>query len=478
MESGRRAVLRGTAASMAVTLVHEPLLGMLQPAQEPVFTPEMFGARGDGRTNDSRAMVALAAAVNRNGGGTVNFRRTTYVVGAQVPAGRDDAPYTFDPVPLLEFERCRRPLIIRGNGARLKCADGLRYGVFDARGRPLTPPMPYIGPGLATPYRYMIRIAGCTGPVEVADLELDGNVGGLALGGRYGDTGWQIPATGLALVDNRGPELVRNLHSHHHGQDGVLIDGVGELPHRAERRLVELRCEHNGRQGCSIVGGQSYAFERCRFAHTGRAGLASAPGAGVDIEAEAGKTVRDLAFTDCEFVDNVGSGLVADSGPSERATFRRCTFVGTTNWSAWPNKPYFAFHDCRFTGALCRAYGDVDHARAAQFHDCLFIDDPALSPTGRVYAGENPDGPLADLSDARNVRFSRCRFLARTGALPWSVAAIYADCRMEQSSSNPGYPRGTYTGRNVINGHVDLYGSVISGELILNGRRISGARTG
>ena len=88
--------------------------------------------------------------------------------------------------------------------------------------------MPYLGPGLATPYRYMLRIADCTGPVEVADLELDGNVGGLRIGGQYGDTGWQIPATGLALLNNRGAELVRNVHTHHHGQDGVLIDGVDQ----------------------------------------------------------------------------------------------------------------------------------------------------------------------------------------------------------------------------------------------------------
>jgi hypothetical protein len=36
---------------------------------------------------------------------------------------RSDAPYAFEPAPLLVFERCRRPLVLRGNGAILKCAD-------------------------------------------------------------------------------------------------------------------------------------------------------------------------------------------------------------------------------------------------------------------------------------------------------------------------------------------------------------------
>jgi hypothetical protein len=441
---------------------------------ERVFTPEMFGARGDGVTNDSRALAALAAAVNAQGGGIVEFRRATYLVGEQQPAVRSDAPYAFEPAPLLVFEHCRRPLVLRGNGATLKCADGLRYGVFDPRsGRPLEPPMPYVGPGLATPYYDMIRIESCSSPVEVSDFELDGNLPGLLIGGRYGDTGWQIPARGLSLFDNRGPETVRNVFTHHHGQDGLYIDGWHHAAAgRAERRIVAVRCEHNGRQGCSIVGGHGYAFERCRFAYTGRAGLASAPGAGVDIEAEAGKTNRGFSFTDCMFDDNVGSGLVADSGDSADMRFARCRFIGTTNWSAWPNKPGFRFDDCTFVGALVRAYGDPDQARAAQFHDCTFTDDRRQSPTGRVYGGTNPDAPLADLSDARNVLFSRCHFLATTGALPWSIGAIYADCRMEQRSGNPGYPRGRFVGRNLINGRVDLYGSRIEGELIVNGRRI------
>jgi len=475
MTGARRSFLLGSAASAMGAAIPDIVLAMLQRGGERMFTPEMFGARGDGRTNDSAAMARLSEAVSANGGGTVVFRRATYLVGAQSASGPRERNYAFEPARLLEFTGCRRPLVIRGSGARIRCADGLRYGVFDERGNPMRRPMPYLGPGIATPYRYMIRIADCTGPIEIADLELDGNVGGLRIGGQYGDTGWQIPATGLALVNNRGAELVRNVHTHHHGQDGLLIDGV-EQP--AARRLADVRAEHNGRQGCSLVGGRGYAFERCRFSHTGRAGLASAPGAGVDIEAEGGKRNRDHSFTDCAFVDNVGSGLVADSGPSEGATFRGCTFVGTTNWSAWPNKPRFQFHDCRFVGALVRAYGDADPARAAQFHGCTFSDDRRLSPNGRVYPGENPDAPIADLSDARNVLFDRCRFLATTGALPWSVGAIYADCVMEQSSNKPSYPRGRFVGRNTINGRVDLYSSTIVGDLFVNGRRIARGRVG
>lgn len=169
--------------------------------------------------------------------------------------------------------------------------------------------------------------------------------------------------------------------------------------------------------------------------------------------------------------------MVADTGDSEGGEFERCTFTGTTSWAVWPNKPRFAFHDCEFLGAITRAYGDTDPGRAAQFLNCTFRDDPGRSPRGQVYRGANPDGPLADLSDARNVRFARCAFLATHAAtLPWSTEAIYEDCRMEQRSQAVAFPRGTFRGRSSITGKVDLYGSTIDGELFLNGARVGPGR--
>jgi len=467
----RRAFLQ-VAATIAGSAVLPGIEGRASNPRARVFTPEMFGAKGDGTTNDSDALAALGTAVSANGGGIVRFRRATYRVGRQTPTGDAEAPYSFAPAKLLEISGCRDPVTILGNGARIVCEPGLRYGIFRPDGTPAPHGGAYIGPGIATPYQYMLKVEGCTGPVEIRDLELDGNVSTLVIGGTYGDTGWQIPAIGLALVDNAGPELVRNLHCHHHAEDGLLINGIDTATAEpVARRIVSVRCEGNGRQGCSIVGGRGYRFDRCSFSRTGRAGLSSMPGAGFDIEAEGVKTVRDLRFADCDFSDNVGCGLVADTGDSEGAEFARCTFVGTTSWSAWPNKPHFTFRDCSFVGPLVRAYGDADAARSTRFIDCIFTDDPALSPTGRIYGGENPDRPLADLYDTRNVLFRGCRFEAtHEGTLPWSMHVIYENCRMRQRRPEISKPRGTYLGRNVIEGRANLTGSTIVGEVRLNGR--------
>jgi hypothetical protein len=121
-----------------------------------------------------------------------------------------------------------------------------------------------------------------------------------------------------------------------------------------------------------------------------------------------------------------------------------------------------------FVGAICNTFGSDNPALAAQFHGCEFRDDPRLSPNGKVYAA----GPIADLSNYKNVLFSRCSFnLTHAAVLPWSLNVIYSDCGFRQRSKVQAYPRGTFRGRNVIIGNVELAGSKNLGELIVNGTR-------
>jgi hypothetical protein len=471
MASSRRDMLQGLAAAATVGMSRS---AHAQPRHgERVLTPEQFGARGDGATNDTAAFAALAAEVNRRGGGTVVLRKATYIVGRQRQLGGLDGGYAFEPDKIMEFVGCTHPLRIRGNGALIRCAPGLRYGTFDPRtGAATNHSVPfYDGREIASPYRWMIKVEKCTGPVEISKLELDGNATSLVLGGLWGDTGRQIPAIGLGLYNNLGSERITDLHAHHHGLDGVIVDGLDEdRPRRSV--LSGVRSEYNGRQGCSIVGGRGYDFVDCQFNHTGRAGIESAPGAGVDIEAE-NKKVRDLTFRDCEFVDNRGADLLADQGDSERASFTGCRFVATTMWAAWPLKPYFRFDRCTFVGPICNAFGDAERPeRATVFTDCIFRDDPALSPTGIVYIGQNQTGPIADFPTQPNVRFRRCDVqLTHRHVLPWtSNSVIFEDCTMSQRSTATAYPRGIFIGRNRISAPVDMYGARVMGELILNGK--------
>jgi hypothetical protein len=443
-----------------------------------VFRPEEFGAKGDGRTNDTLAFIALSKAVQAAGGGIVELaRRRVYLVGMQKPAAAEGGP-AYQPADILMFHGLAGALRIEGQGAVLRAAPGLRYGAFEPQsGLVARRKMPNVDHRtIASPYVAMIRIEDCRGPVSVNGIELDGAIDRAVIGGEYGDTGRQVPMTGVHLRDNRGEETLSDIYSHHHGCDGVIIDGYSGQSDGA-RILSRMRCEYNGRQGCSIVGGHGYVFTDCRFAHTGKAAIASSPGAGMDIEAEGGKTISGLRFRNCSFVDNTGCGMVADSGPSRDVRFDDCDFVGTTNWSVWPSKPGFAFSRCKFVGSAVRPWGSENAGEATRFIDCQFTDR-SPSASGRVYLSSDTGGPILDAggsqSGGKNVLLQRCLVeCAGKGLLPWSVAVTYQDCTMRQASSRPSYPRGTFRGTNRIVGNAFLDGSKFEGPTYLNGKRLA-----
>lgn len=470
MLTGRRNLLIGFASAAAL-----PACAVGQTAE---ITPEAFGAKGDGRTNDTDAFAAMSDFVSARGGGTIVLRQVTYIVGRTAHPGNSAQSaktgiFGFPPARIMQFNGCSGLLLIHGNGARLQAAEGLRFGAFEpGTGRRVDRPLPFTRREFrAAPYIAMIEVQGCTGIVDIRDLELDGNLGAFQIGGKWGDVGWQIPGAGIRLIGNSGPERLSRIHTHHHPLDGLTIIGPSERT--AASILSDVVADSNGRQGCSFTAGRNYVFEHCRFTRTGRGGVSSGPGAGVDLEAQPGFAIRNVRFAHCEFSDNAGAALVADSGDSAGIFFDACNFVGTTHWSAWPNKPHMRFKECTFVGAIVHAFGATDAVRAAQFYDCRFSDDPALSPTGEVYGGGHQSQPIAVLPTEKNVLFSGCDFsLIHRCALPFTSRVIFADCNMSQRSPATARPVGTYLGRNTIKGNADLAGSTIRGEVILNGRRL------
>ncbi|HEV3049569.1 MAG TPA: right-handed parallel beta-helix repeat-containing protein, partial [Longimicrobium sp.] len=244
------------------------------------------------------------------------------------------------------------------------------------------------------------------------NLELDGNIQNLGLGGDWGDVGRQLHATGIWAMENRSV-VIRNVYSHDHGLDGVQIGyhGLTAQDADAPHLLEDVRSEYNGRQGLSWVGGIGLTALRCKFNFTGRRRFFSPPAAGVDAEAE-GSVCRKGVFVDCEFLDNYGQGFVADTGDVEDVRLVRCRFAGTTNYSVWPNKPRIVFEDCDISGGVAHTYGSHDSTRATKFLRCHFEDRAYL-------AGKPVYGVAVIEANGNNVLYEGCTIIANASRALW-----------------------------------------------------------
>ncbi|HEU0249897.1 MAG TPA: glycosyl hydrolase family 28-related protein, partial [Solirubrobacteraceae bacterium] len=192
-------------------------------AVAPVVSVRDLGARGDGETNDTRAFQLASAAIVAAGGGTLRIPPGVYVIGRQVAATTAEAGFAYRAESVIDIRGCRRPVVIDGRGAVLRCAAGLRLGAFDARtGRPHQPRvMPFIDPTYRADIYYGALHFERNRSVRVTGVEVDGNIDAIALGGEYGDRGYQVSHDGLVAIAN-GEILVDGAYFHHHGRDGIM----------------------------------------------------------------------------------------------------------------------------------------------------------------------------------------------------------------------------------------------------------------
>jgi hypothetical protein len=268
------------------------------PGQQ--FTPEAYGAVGDGLTDDYDALLRLTKAVSAAKGGTVTFAPgRTYFVNRYVTAASR-------PEDLI-FASCDG-LVINGSGATIAVK-----GDFN-RDQPTTR-------GLAG-----LKFQNCRN-VSVRSLNLDGNVHRMTRVGRIGET----PSHGLIF---RGctDVTIDGVVVRRFPTDGLYIaEGtiVGPSSVSAACRRFTVRNSmflFNARQGLSVIQLRGAVFENCDFSHTGFVAPATrgpygshSPAAGVDVEPNNTTLLNnrvdvltgEIVFSGCRMVGNVGSSFVA-----------------------------------------------------------------------------------------------------------------------------------------------------------------------
>lgn len=370
-----------------------------------------FGAKGNGKTNDHLAFQKAAAYFNQRGGnGKLIISKGVYIVGRQTfTGGRINKP-AYEGESVLHFTNIKNIKIEGMAGTILKYRDSLRYGAFTPTGKKHFQHgnKPFYNDTYSANVLHCIYFIECSN-VSVTNLAMDGNNTGFILGGFWGDVGRQLPHYGIFIKDSRNV-IIDKLDIHHFGLDGICVSNKVSLQ-KDSISISNSSFRYNARQGFSWIGGNHLIVKNCKFNHTGKGVFASPPAAGVDIEAEVGP-IRNGYFTNCEFTNNQGVGLLADAGDSGDCTFTNCTFWGTTNWSIWVTKPGFKFIRCNIYGSTTHGYSSTDEKNATKFTGCTFED--------KFYNGKPPHGNfLMESNNVKRMSFSDCKFVASSKLLCW-----------------------------------------------------------
>ena len=431
---------------------------------EGLFAASWFGAGAAATALANTQAFAAAADLMcwLNGGTLLLEAGAVYTVGHQTLGGKPGS-FSYAPDRILYLTAFSGEMAIDGRGATLKLADGLKYGSFDpSTGSAYYPTGTFTDTSYqASPAEGVIFAENFTGSLTVENLTIDGNIANASIGGHFGDTGWQIMHAGLQLL-NPGRVTIRNVDVRAIGTDGCTYQAtVPDKGSPAVPLLVEnSRFEYNGRQGFSLAGGRGATFVNCGFNHTGRSAsnpltagpVDSNPHSGFDMEPDAGNYARDIAFLNCEFLNNTGSGYTADSGRTQDISFHRCRFSGDNSFAIWIGKPGHVFRECIVAGVYHDASvtdlsATYEEGRATQYIDCIFKDDPAWTFNGSSIYGVYPSTAYSDCC------FERCNFDYSAGSLylpESSPETLYRNCTLTQAAAGRSQTNATFEGLTVL----------------------------
>lgn len=408
---------------------------------------------------NTQAFQQISAAINKAGGGIkLVIEKGVYNVGDELAANAQSKGFAFRSEGLLKLVNCNKPVVIEGTSAVLQFAPGLHFGSF----HPTTKAAHKAPGGGFYDYNFtaypqsMIELTG-NKSVTVQNLVLDGNVKSFVLGGYWGDTGIQLPADGILAFDN-AEVIVDRVISRYFPRDGIQIANTTP-DEKSEVKKVFLRNSElngNSRQGLSWVGGNHLYAENCRFVNTGktinsaaRTAVYSAPGAGVDMEAERG-LIRNGVFKNCVVDNNAGVGFLS-VGDVANIRFEGGKIIGATNWTIYGTGAKAVFDRVTIVGSpvnLRIGTGPSDKDNT-QFNDCLITLDSTLSPTKKVYGNY-----VMDFGGGAGGFFNRCTIDSKNrGTVYGGGGCVFTDCLFKQEPTAAGYNgypfmSGTFYGTN------------------------------
>ncbi|HEX8378563.1 MAG TPA: right-handed parallel beta-helix repeat-containing protein [Pedobacter sp.] len=450
------------AASLSIT--PKTVIEQEQAKISPTFPNLVLYAKDFGLSatasavENTKALQRISSKINALGGGvTLIFEKGIYTVGNEKLAGNSGKGFAYLGDTLLKFSGCTKPVVLEGNGATIKFASGLHFGSFHpVTGKVFKPTGAFYDYNY-TAYPTSIIDARNNQSITIKNLNLDGNVQNLVLGGGWGDDGLQLPADGILLMDNR-EILVEKVTSNFFGRDGIVIGNTTPSENAPVKMatIINSIFDGNARQGFSWVGGNHLIVRNSSFINTGKTinkstgqPARSSPAAGVDMEAEMG-LIRNGIFENCLINNNDGPGLLT-VGDVADMKYIGGKIVGSTMWSIYGSGPRMLFTNTTIVGAGVNLYSTqkMDDPNRTKFINCLLTLDEAQSPTGKVYGGY-----VMDFGGGASPHFINCTLDASRRSNVYGGNCIFENCTFTQlGNTTKGYNGysflvGTFRGTN------------------------------
>ncbi|WOB97125.1 hypothetical protein [Providencia sp. PROV099] len=291
------------------------LRGELQKRFKKILFASDFGAI-DG-ANNTLAFQKLALACNAE---KSHFKVIFDVSNSEIfdervnPTPNENTRYYQSIGDIFSLKDCS-DFILDFTGCEMVTKRGLHYGSF----HPLTGDKydavsNFTNTAYAAELGVVLSLDNCKN-YTCLNFNANGNNGHLIVGGKWGDTGIQLKHIGIREF-NCSNAIWQNRTCSYFGLDGTYIGGNSSVDYGGITVINEV-CEYNGRQGFSFTGGRGIVFINPRWCYTGMGAIYSSPGAGIDIEPNAGFMAKSLKIINPCIVGNRGAGVLALGGDEQ-----------------------------------------------------------------------------------------------------------------------------------------------------------------